>query len=280
MKNVVKPAYDELMKYTKDLEAKATNDDGAWKWPEGRKFYSMALSSTTTTDLKPEEIFLIGEQEVMRIHNEMRKIMKLTGWKKDNLHEFFEFMRKDPQFYFPNTREGQNQYKNLATGIIDTMRKQLDIFFKTKPKADIVVKAVEPFREQSAGGAFYEDPSADGARPGTYYINLYNMKDQPIYQAEALAYHEGIPGHHMQVAIAQELTGMPKFRKHGGNVAYVEGWALYSELLPKEYGFYKDPYSDFGRLSNEVFRAARLVVDVGIHYKKWTRQQALSLIHI
>ncbi|MBK6445255.1 MAG: DUF885 domain-containing protein [Bacteroidetes bacterium] len=274
LKNVVKPAYDELMKYTKDLEAKATNDDGAWKWPEGRKFYSMALSSTTTTDLKPEEIFLIGEQEVMRIHNEMRKIMKLTGWKKDNLHEFFEFMRKDPQFYFPNTREGQNQYKNLATGIIDTMRKQLDIFFKTKPKADIVVKAVEPFREQSAGGAFYEDPSADGARPGTYYINLYNMKDQPIYQAEALAYHEGIPGHHMQVAIAQELTGMPKFRKHGGNVAYVEVWALYSELLPKEYGFYKDPYSDFGRLSNEVFRAARLVVDVGIHYKKWTRQQA------
>ncbi|HRH64829.1 MAG TPA: DUF885 domain-containing protein [Bacteroidia bacterium] len=270
----VKPAYLQLLEYTIALEQKATLDDGAWKWPDGAKYYISALHTTTTTDYKPEEVFLIGESEVARIHNEMRRIMKETGWQKDNLHEFFEFMRKDKQFYFANTTEGRNKYKALATGIIDSMRNTLDLIFKTKPKADIVVKAVEPFREQSAGGAFYEDPSPDGKRPGTYYINLYNMQDQPVYQAEALAYHEGIPGHHMQVAIAQELTGIPKFRMHGGNVAYVEGWALYSELLPKEFGFYKDPYSDFGRLANEVFRAARLVVDVGIHYKKWTRQQA------
>ncbi len=276
LKNVVKPAYDKLLSYTKELEKKSTSVDGAWKWPDGDKFYSFALHSTTTTDLKPEEVFQIGESEVARIHTEMRKIMKELGWQKDNLHEFFAFMRKDPQFYFANTNEGRQKYKDLATGIIDTMREKLDLIFKTKPKAAIVVKAVEPFREQSVGGAFYEDPSQDGKRPGAYYINLYNMNDQPIYQAEALAYHEGIPGHHMQIAIAQELQGLPKFRTHGGNVAYVEGWALYAELLPKEYGFYKNPYSDFGRLANEVFRAARLVVDVGIHYKKWTRQQAFE----
>lgn len=270
----VKPAYDELMTYTVELEKEANDDDGAWKFPEGDKFYAAALKNTTTTDYKPDEVFQIGEKEVARIHSEMRRIMKLIGWKTDNLHEFFEFMRTDTQFYFPNTEVGKSKYKALATGIIDSMRVKLDLLFKTKPKAQIVVKPVEAFREQSAGGAFYEDPSLDGKRPGTYYINLYNLKDQPIYQAEALAYHEGIPGHHMQVAIAQELKDVPKFRTQGGNVAYVEGWALYSELIPKEIGFYQNPYSDFGRLSNEVFRAARLVVDVGIHYKKWTRKQA------
>jgi uncharacterized protein (DUF885 family) len=135
---------------------------------------------------------------------------------------------------------------------------------------------VEPFREKSAGGAFYQDPALDGSRPGIYYVNLYNMADQAIYQMEALAYHEGIPGHHMQLAIAQELQELPKFRKLGGNTAYIEGWALYSELIPKELGFYSDPYSDFGRLAMELFRAARLVVDTGIHRKKWKRDQALK----
>jgi uncharacterized protein (DUF885 family) len=156
------------------------------------------------------------------------------------------------------------------------MRSKLDLLFITKPKAAMVIKQVEPFREQSAGGAFYEQPSADGSRPGAYYLNTFNMKDQPIYQMEALAYHEGIPGHHMQVAIAQELENIPKFRKYNGNTAYDEGWALYSEWIPKEIGLYQDPYSDFGRLANEVFRAARLVVDAGIHYKKWSREQALA----
>jgi uncharacterized protein (DUF885 family) len=139
-----------------------------------------------------------------------------------------------------------------------------------------VVKPVEAYREKSAGGAFYEEPALDGSRPGRYYINLYTLSDQPIYQMEALAYHEAIPGHHMQIAIAQELKNLPKFRKLGGNTAYVEGWALYSELIPKEIGFYQDAYSDFGRLAMEVFRASRLVIDTGIHYKKWTRKQALQ----
>lgn len=271
---VVKPAYQNLINQLILLEQNSNNDDGAWKFPHGEKFYKAALYNTTTLNMSPDEIFEMGEHEVKRIHGEMREIIQKVGKKDDSLIWFFEYLREGKQFYFPNTPEGRTSYMNLAKGIIDSMRMKLDTLFLTKPKAPIIVKAVEAFREKSAGGAFYEDPAQDGSRPGTYYINLFNMNDQPIYQAEALAYHEGIPGHHMQIAIAQELKDMPKFRQHGGNVSYVEGWALYSEYIPKEYGFYKDPYSDFGRLANEVFRAARLVVDVGIHHKRWSREQA------
>ncbi len=272
----VKPAYEKLMAYWNELEKKATTDDGAWKFPDGDAFYTAALKQTTTTDLTADQIYDIGIKEVARIQGEMKEIMKKVKFKNDNLHDFFTFMRTDKQFYYPNTTEGKEAYRLKAVKIIGDMKNELDKLFITKPKADIEVKAVEPFREKSAAGAFYEDPALDGSRPGRYYINLYNMADQATYQMEALAYHEGIPGHHMQIAIAQELTTVPKFRQHGGNVAYIEGWALYSERVPKEIGFYSDPYSDFGRLSMELFRAARLVIDTGIHRKKWTRQQALK----
>ncbi|REK51448.1 MAG: DUF885 domain-containing protein [Bacteroidetes bacterium] len=270
----VGPAYNNLIKFLSELEKKSTDNDGCWKFPDGNKFYKAALYHAITLDMTPEQVYELGVKEVDRIHKEMRQIMKKLGWKGDSLIEFFEYLRKDKRFYFENNDSGRKAYMKLATAIIDTMRNSLDDLFLTKPKANIVVKAVEPFREKSAGGAFYENPAIDGSRPAIYYINLYDMADQPIYQAEALAYHEGIPGHHMQIAIAQELQGIPEFRKYGGNVAYVEGWALYTELLPKEYGYYKDLYSDFGRLSNELFRAARLVVDVGIHYKRWSREKA------
>ncbi|MFL5762417.1 MAG: DUF885 domain-containing protein [Bacteroidia bacterium] len=272
----VKPAYEKLIAYWNELEKKATTDDGIWKVKNGDAYYDNMLKQTTTTNLTADEIHEIGLKEVERIHNEMREIMKKVNFKNDNLRDFFEFMRVDKQFYYPNDAAGKEAYRVKAVKIIDDMKVQLDKLFLTKPKADIVVKPVEAFREKSAGGAFYEDPAQDGSRPGRYYINLYNMADQANYQMEALAYHEGIPGHHMQIAIAQELKGLPKFRMHGGNVAYVEGWALYSELVPKEIGFYQDPYSDFGRLAMELFRAARLVVDTGIHRKHWTRQQALD----
>jgi uncharacterized protein (DUF885 family) len=222
------------------------------------------------------EIHELGLKEVARIQGEMKEIMKKVKFKNDNLHDFFDFMRTDKQFYYPNTPEGKEQYRVKAVALIDHMKTELDKLFLTKPKADIEVKAVEPFREKSAGGAFYEEPALDGSRPGRYYINLYDMSNQATYQMDALAYHEGIPGHHMQIAIAQELKNIPEFRKNGGNTAYVEGWALYSEKIPKEIGFYQDPYADFGRLAMELFRAARLVVDTGIHRKKWTRAQALK----
>ncbi|MDH1469534.1 DUF885 domain-containing protein [Shewanella sp. GD03713] len=271
----VEPAYQTLIAYIKTLEAKADTRDGVWKLPDGEAFYNNALARTTTTHMTADEIHQLGLAEVERIHNEMRAIMKKVNF-NGTLQEFFTFMRDDPQFYYPNTAEGKAAYLADATKLIDNMRSRLDEVFKVKPKAAMIVKQVEAFREKSAGKAFYEQPAPDGSRPGSYYANLYDMKAMPKYQMEALAYHEGIPGHHMQIAISQELKDIPKFRKFGGYTAYIEGWGLYSESFPKEMGLYADPYSDFGRLAMELWRACRLVVDTGIHAKKWTREQGIA----
>lgn len=271
----IRPSYTQLISYLQTLRKAAGTEDGVWRFPDGDAFYTNALKRITTTDLTAAEIHQMGLDEVARIHDEMRAIMKKVNF-NGTLQEFFLFMRDDPQFYYPDTAEGKAAYLQQATAIIDNMRGRLDELFLTKPKTDLVVKAVEPFREKTAGKAFYQQPSMDGSRPGTYYANLYRMSDMPKYQMEALAYHEGIPGHHMQIAIAQELEDMPKFRRFGLYTAYVEGWGLYSELVPKEIGLYQDPYADFGRLAMELWRACRLVVDTGIHAKKWTREQAIQ----
>ena len=271
----VEPAYKTLIAYIKTLEAKADTRDGVWKLPDGEAFYNNALARTTTTHMTADEIHQLGLAEVERIHNEMRAIMKKVNF-NGTLQEFFTFMRDDPQFYYPNTAEGKAAYLADATQLIDNMRSRLDEVFKVKPKAAMIVKQVEAFREKSAGKACYEQPAPDGSRPGSYYANLYDMKAMPKYQMEALAYHEGIPGHHMQIAISQELKDIPKFRKFGGYTAYIEGWGLYSEYFPKEMGLYADPYSDFGRLAMELWRACRLVVDTGIHAKQWTREQGIA----
>lgn len=271
----VEPAYKTLIAYIKTLEAKADTRDGVWKLPDGEAFYNNALARTTTTHMTADEIHQLGLAEVERIHNEMRAIMKKVNF-NGTLQEFFTFMRDDPQFYYPNTAEGKAAYLVDATKLIDNMRSRLDEVFKVKPKAAMIVKQVEAFREKSAGKAFYEQPAPDGSRPGSYYANLYDIKAMPKYQMEALAYHEGIPGHHMQIAISQELKDIPKFRKFGGYTAYIEGWGLYSESFPKEMGLYADPYSDFGRLAMELWRACRLVVDTGIHAKQWTREQGIA----
>tara|TARA_R110002073_G_scaffold86418_8_gene205309 strand:- start:497 stop:2356 length:1860 start_codon:yes stop_codon:yes gene_type:complete len=273
----VKPAYESLMTLLEAQEAVATTDDGAWKLPDGEEFYTYRLRQMTSTDMTADEIHQLGLDEVARIHNEMRDIMKQVKF-DGTLQEFFEFTRTDKQFYYPETDEGKTAYLKDATDLINIMKEHLDEVFITKPKADLIVKQVEAFREKSAGKAFYNRPAPDGSRPGIYYANLYKMTDMPTYQMEALAYHEGIPGHHMQLAIQQELQDIPKFRKFGGYTAYTEGWGLYSEYLPKEMGFYSDPYSDFGRLAMEIWRACRLVVDTGIHYKKWTREQAIEYL--
>jgi uncharacterized protein (DUF885 family) len=275
LNNSVKPAYQKLVAHLTKLETKATTDDGVWKWKDGDAFYNVALKRTTTTDLSSGQIHEIGLKEVDRIHDEMRVIKDKVNFNGD-LKAFMQFMRDDEQFYYPNTDEGKARYLSEATSLINNMKLKLDEMFITKPKADLDVKAVEAFREQSAGKAFYQRPSEDGTRPGLYYANLFDMKAMPTYQMEALAYHEGIPGHHMQLAIQQELKGIPKFRKFGGYTAYIEGWGLYSEYLPKEFGAYQDPYSDFGRLAMELWRAVRLVVDTGIHSKKWTREKGIA----
>lgn len=273
--NEFKSGYQHLISYLTELDQRTSGSVGVWNFPQGDNFYSNALKRTTTTDLTADEIHQIGLDEVKRIHNEMRAIMRKVAF-KGTLNDFFEFMRNDKQFYYTADDAGRTRYLNEATVIIDTMKGQLDKLFITKPKADLIVKKVEAFREKSAGKAFYQQPSSDGDRPGIYYANLYDMTAMPIYQMEALAYHEGIPGHHMQIALKQELDSIPKFRKFGSYTAYTEGWGLYSEMIPKEIGFYQNPYSDFGRLAMELWRACRLVVDTGIHQQKWTREQGIN----
>jgi len=275
--NSFKPAYQQLISFLEGQEKRADKKDGVWKFPKGEEFYQYRLKKMTTTNMSADEIHNLGLAEVVRIHGLMKEIKNKVGF-KGSLAEFFVFMRSDKQFKLPNTDAGRKEYLANAVAAIDAMKSRLDELFITKPKAGLEVKRVEPFREASAGRAFYQRPSLDGSRPGSYYVNLGDMNEMAVYELEALAYHEGIPGHHMQLAIAQELKGIPMFRKIGGYTAYTEGWGLYSEALPKEIGFYQDPYSDFGRLSMELWRACRLVVDTGIHSQKWTRQESIDYL--
>jgi len=271
----VRPVYEKLIALFTAQEKLATDEDGVWKLPEGRDYYNFTLRRHTTTALSADEIHELGLREVARIHADMTAIKEKVGFKGD-LAAFLQFMKNDPQFFYPQTEEGKEAYMKRANEIIDRMRARLPEFFTIFPKAPLVVRKVEPFRERGSSNAFYNDPSPDGSRPGVYYINTIDMRAQAIWEMETLAHHEAIPGHHMQTAISQELVNMPKFRKFGGYTAYAEGWGLYSEYFPKEFGFYEDPYQDFGRLSDEMLRAVRLVVDTGLHAKKWTRAQVMD----
>ncbi len=271
----VQPAYARLIALLEAQEKIATTDDGVWKLPEGAEYYAFCLRQSTTTKMSADEIHALGLREVARIHRGMEEIMQRVGFKGD-LQAFFKHVKESDEFYYPTTPDGKAAYVKRANEIIDTMRARLDDFFGVKPKAPLVVKVVEPFREKGAAGAFYEDPAPDGSRPGVYYVNTIDMRGVPIFEMETLAHHEAIPGHHMQIAIAQELQGIPRFRKFGGNTAYIEGWALYAEYFPKEFGFYQDPMMDFGRLYDELLRAVRLVVDTGLHSKRWTRAQVMD----
>lgn len=273
--DVVQPAYGRLMALLQRQEKVAPTDDGVWRLPDGAAYYAFQLRRNTTTKFTADEVHNLGLSEVARIHREMEAIMRRVGFAGD-LQAFFKHLREDDRYYYPTTPEGKAAYVARAKEIIAAMTARLDEFFGVKPKAPLEVRVVEPFREQGSAGAFYEDPAPDGSRPGVYYVNTVDMRGVPIFEMETLAHHEAIPGHHMQIAIAQELEGIPRFRKYGGNTAYVEGWALYAEYFPKEFGFYQDPMMDFGRLYDELLRAVRLVVDTGLHEKKWTRAQVMD----
>lgn len=275
LKHVTYRAYSKLIAFTGAMQRSADERAGIWKLDKGDEYYSYLLRKFTSTDMSPDEIHQLGLSEVKRIHNEMDQLRDRVGFKGD-LQEFFDFFRTDKQFFYPNTETGRSELLQRNQAAIENMKSQLPEVFGRLPKADLVVKAVEPYREASAGIAFYEGPAIDGSRPGTYFINLYDMNAMPNYQIEATAYHEGVPGHHMQIAIAQELNNLPKVRRYSHSTAYIEGWALYTERLAKEMGMYPDAYSDFGRLTLELMRAIRLVVDTGIHSKQWTRQQAID----
>ncbi|MGB3807113.1 MAG: DUF885 domain-containing protein [Erythrobacter sp.] len=267
------PAYRRLLAEMQRQQAIAPTDDGIWRLPDGDDYYAALLRNYTTTDLTADEIHELGLQNVERIHGEMRAIMDEVGYEGD-LQDFFEFTRTDDRFYY-DTREG---YLADAQARIDAIEERLPEFFGVLPSDPLTIKPVEAFREQSAGKAFYQRPAPDGSRPGTYYVNLYNLKDMSRNELEALAYHEGLPGHHLQLSIQTQLGDLPAFRRFGGVTAYSEGWGLYSEELPKEMGFYEDPYSDFGRLQMELWRAARLVVDTGLHHKRWSREEAIDYL--
>ncbi len=277
LQDYVKPAYEELISFVKELQKIKTDNDGAWSLPDGDEYYRFRLKQMTTTDMTPQEIYDFGISEVNRIHDEMRLIMKKIGF-TGSLQEFFKYLRTNKEQVYPNTKTGREAYLAQTRKSLEEMEKALPRMFNRLPMAPLKVKAVEKYREKSSGIAFYQRPPLFGKRPGIYYVNLYNMKDVPKYKLEALAYHEGIPGHHLQNAIQAELKGLPKFRRTAHYTAYSEGWGLYSEFLPKEFGFYEDPYSDFGRLNMELWRACRLVTDTGLHYKKWTREEAIDYL--
>jgi uncharacterized protein (DUF885 family) len=273
-----KPAYERVIAWAEEDAAKALENPAGVGTTQsnGKAYYETRLRENTTTSLTAEEIHAIGLKEVERLRGEMTALKDSVGFKGD-LDAFFEFIDTDPQFVFPNTDAGRQAYIDAATQAIDNIEKELPNYFGVLPKADLVVKRVEAFREQDGAAQHYFPATPDGSRPGIYYAHLSDMKSMPKPVLEVIAYHEGLPGHHMQISIAQELTGVPTFRTQADSTAYSEGWGLYAEWLAKEMpNTYQDPYSEFGRLSSEMWRAIRLVVDTGLHAKGWTEEQAVK----
>jgi len=272
----LQPAYAELLTWLQEGRANASEQAmGVWALPNGEDYYNMRLSLMTTLDMTADEIHEIGLAEVERLRAEM-EVIKDTVEFDGTLAEFFVFIREDDQFYFPNTDEGREAYLQLARDFLDGMDEVLPQYFGILPKAGLEVRRVESFREQDGAAQHYMSGTPDGSRPGVFYAHLSDMRAMPRYQLENISYHEGSPGHHMQISIQQELTDIPRFRTQYGYTAFSEGWGLYSEALGKDMGFYEDPYSDFGRLAGEIWRAIRLVVDTGIHARQWTEEQAVQ----
>ena len=269
------PAMLRLRRAAVEQSGFSNNDDGVWKLPDGDEYYRFQLAQHTTTDMSADDIHDFGLLEVKRIKQELTAIMKAVGFDGE-LSDFYQHVDSMNGAYFDDTDAGRAAYLSTSQQVVDDITEHLEAFFGVLPKAKLLIRRVEPFREESAGVAFYMVASEDGIRPAVYYTNLAKMSERPKYNIETIAYHEGIPGHHMQVSIAQELEGIPKFRRYGHYTAYGEGWGLYAERLGKEMGFFEDPYSDYGRLTQELWRAVRLVVDTGIHARKWTRQQVID----
>jgi uncharacterized protein (DUF885 family) len=274
--------YKEIIDFaTEDMENSPdpAGPQGASEQPNGQAYYNLMLAEETTTSMTADEIHDLGLKEVARIQAEMEAIKAEVGF-NGTLQEFFKSIRDDTdneQHYYSDTDEGREAYIADATLAIENIKTRLPEYFGILPKADLVVKRVEAFREQPGAAQHYYPGTPDGSRPGIYYAHLSDMKAMPRGELEVVAYHEGLPGHHMQISIAQELTSVPKFRTQAGFTAYSEGWGLYSEKLASEIpGTFEDPYSDFGRLGAEIWRAIRLVVDTGLHSRGWTEEQAVQ----
>ena len=272
-------AYNSLILYFEALKPKATTDAGVWKLPDGDDFYQYQLSLMTTTDYTPEQVHQIGLSEVGRIKTEMRDILTIQGYTDTTktLGEIIQELNKEERFLYQNNDEGRKEIIEGYNNILDEINDGLDNAFDIRPRASMEVKRIPEFKEEGSAGAYYELPPMDGSRGGIFYANLRDVTETVKFGMKTLAYHEGIPGHHFQIAIQGELKNIPIFRTFPLFTAYTEGWALYAERLAWELGFYKnDPFGNLGRLQAEMFRSVRLVVDTGIHYKKWTREEAIE----
>jgi uncharacterized protein (DUF885 family) len=273
----VYPAYQKLIDYFNGVLPKTTTDDGVWKLPEGDAFYAYILRHNTTTTLKPNELHELGLREVARIEGEMRALLDANGFAGQPIGSARDKLAKDPRFLYPNDDDGRKAALAEYQRLIDTALSHCGQLFLTIPKEKVEVHRVEAFKEATAPGAYYQPGAMDGSRPGVFFANLRDMNEEPKWSMPTLSYHEGVPGHHWQISIAHELRGLPQFRRVIPFTAYMEGWALYSEWLAKQAGWYEgDPFGDLGRLRDELFRAVRLVVDTGIHAKHWTREQAIA----
>ncbi|MDQ3282046.1 MAG: DUF885 family protein [Acidobacteriota bacterium] len=269
--NDIIPAYQRFARFVREEYApKGRTDVGVWALPNGRERYAFQVRNLTTTGMSPEEIHQLGLREVARIEGDMLAIARRLGY--NDLKSFNAAIEQNPDLKAKSGEFILAQYRKF----IDQMYARLPELFGRLPRAKLEVVPVEPYREKEAAGASYDTGSPDGSRPGRVYVNTYEATSRKTLSNESTAYHEGVPGHHMQLSIQQELTDLPPFRQQGGYTAFVEGWALYSERLGKEIGFYQDPYSDYGRLNDEMLRAIRLVVDTGLHHKKWTRDQVVQ----
>src|SRR5437867_578250 len=273
----VYPAYQKLIDYFQAILPKTTTDDGVWKLPDGDAFYAYKLRDNTTTTLKPDEVHELGLREVARIEGEMRAILDANGFAGQPIGRSMEKLAKDPHFLFSNDDKGRADAMAEYTRLITEATERSKQLFLTTPRAKLEVRRVPQFKEATAPGAYYEGAAMDGTRPGVFYANFRDMREVPKWSMPTLAYHEAVPGHHWKISTAQELKGLPQFRKIIPFTAYAEGWALYCEWLAKRVGWYDaDPFGDLGRLQAELFRAVRLVVDTGIHAKRWTREQAIA----
>ncbi|QDT01235.1 DUF885 domain-containing protein [Adhaeretor mobilis] len=271
----VVPGYRRFAKFMKNEYVPAARGSiGASALPDGRDFYRHRVRRFTTLDQTPEEVHQIGLAEVKRIRSEMDGIIQQVGFDGD-FAAFTTYLRTDPQFYAPSAE----QLMKEAAAILKKADGELPKLFGKLPRTPYGLREVPEYNAPRTTAAYYQRPAGDGTKAGFFYLNTFNIKSRPLYTLEALALHEAVPGHHLQLALQQEIEGMPKFRRFADFTAYIEGWALYSERLGREIGFYKDPYSDFGRLTMEIWRASRLVVDTGIHYMGWTRKQAIDYLH-
>jgi prolyl oligopeptidase len=274
IQNYVVPAYTKLLYFVREeYLPKSRAQPGIWSIPNGRALYAFNVRLHTTTNLTPSQIHQVGKRELVRISKEIDVILRKAQF-KGTLQEYNDALRNDrSNFYLA----GQDLLEGFKA-ILRQMDKRLAEFFGRLPEAKYGFREIEEWRADAAPAAYYYPPPEDRSRPGYFYVNTFKPETRPKYMMEALAYHEAVPGHHLQIALQQELTNLPKFRRNGGYTAFVEGWALYAELLSKEMGFYKDLLSDYGRLTAEAWRASRLVVDTGIHSLKWTRDHAITFL--